>query len=321
MKVVVTGGAGFIGSNFLLELAKVKLMKTMEVTVIDSCTYASDFERCCGILNTMKFKKTKFIPDDITAMKPETMRAVQEAELIVHFAAESHVDNSIGNAMPFVMSNVVGTQCMLDAARSGLNCRLFMHVSTDEVYGSLGPFEEKSKETSLIKPNSPYSASKASSDLLVRSYIKTHNFPAIITRCCNNFGMFQHEEKLIPKMIKNIVQKKQLPIYGNGENIREWIDVRDHCRAIIHLAEHGTIGEVYNIGSGYELTNNDIVKALCELRKYPKENIVYTEDRKAHDYRYALDTTLLTSTGFELNHTFKKSLKETFNWYLNEYIG
>ena len=314
MKILITGGAGFIGSNFIEYVGQTIYAHLYDVVVVDSLTYASDYDRCKELLDNSNFKSTELIVADISERSTLLNDHVSKAEVIFHFAAESHVDNSIRDASPFINSNIVGTQNMIDMAHNGV-CNRFMHVSTDEVYGSLSFNDASSTEESPIAPNSPYSASKASSDLLVRSYVKTHGFPAITTRCCNSFGKYQDKEKLIPKMIDSANNNRTLMVYGTGENIREWIDVRDHCRAIWFLVRAGEVGEVYNIGTRVDKTNNVIVGDICDLMGYDSAQITHVEDRKGHDFRYSINSNKLLSLGFKPKYNYEETLRDTVKWY------
>jgi len=233
---------------------------------------------------------------------------------VVHFAAESHVDRSIISGRPFVLTNVLGTQTLLDHARK-LGVMRFVHVSTDEVYGTLGATGAFSEETPLA-PNSPYSSSKAGSDLLVRAAVHTHGFPALITRCSNNYGPYQFPEKFLPLMIANIGEGKSIPVYGDGLQIRDWLYVRDHCEAILAVLERGHVGEVYNIGGNNEMTNIALVKRVLKELSKPESLITYVKDRPGHDRRYAIDATKIRrELGWSPRYTFDQALPETIRWY------
>ncbi len=312
MNILVTGGAGFIGSNFIHHL----LEKRADIFVInvDKLTYAGNLANLKDISDTERYT---FIRADIADRK-----AIFEIfdefrpEAIVNFAAESHVDRSIEDAAPFIHTNVLGTQVLLAAALEYGTSRL-LHVSTDEVYGSLKESDPAFTETTSLAPNSPYSASKASSDLLVYSYHKTFGLDTVITRCSNNFGPYQFPEKLIPLMINNALKDKSLPVYGDGRNIRDWIYVTDHCRALFALLEKGRAGEVYNIGGNSERRNLEVVQAILKALDKPESLIEYVRDRPAHDWRYAIDSRKIKrETGWEPSVTFEDGLKSTVQWYL-----
>ncbi len=312
--VLVTGGAGFIGSNFVLMLAKER--PDWKIVNLDALTYAGNLEN----LKSIEARAGHvFVHGDIT--RPEDVARAFEAARkfggplsVVHFAAESHVDRSIQSGLPFVQTNVLGTQVLLDASRAA-GIERFVHVSTDEVYGSLGSSGFFTEDTP-IQPNSPYSASKAGSDLLVRAAIHTHHFPACITRCSNNYGPFQFPEKLIPLMIANASENKPLPVYGDGMNVRDWLYVVDHCEAILAVLERGALGEVYNIGGHNEHPNIFIVKrVLAELGK-PESLIQYVKDRPGHDRRYAIDAGKIErELGWRPRYSFEQALPLTIRWY------
>ncbi len=311
--VIVTGGAGFIGSNFVHML--VELRPDWHVVNLDALTYAGNRENLASVEARPNYK---FVHGDITRTE-DVERAFAAAAhgsriSIVHFAAESHVDRSIQSGLPFVTTNVVGTQVLLDVARARGVAR-FVHVSTDEVYGSLG---EKGafREDTPLAPNSPYSASKAASDLLVRAACHTHGFPACITRCSNNYGPYQFPEKLLPLVIANANEDKPLPIYGDGLYVRDWLYVRDHCEAILAVLEQGQIGEVYNIGGNNELANIDLVKRVLAALKKPESLITYVKDRPGHDRRYAIDASKIRrDLGWEPRFGFDQGLALTLAWY------
>ena len=311
--VLVTGGAGFIGSNFVHMLAE--LRPDWRVVNLDALTYAGNLEN----LKPLDGKKSHvFVHGDIT--KPEDVEkaftSAQGAKAlhVVHFAAESHVDRSILGGLPFVTTNVVGTQVLLDAARRHGVAR-FVHVSTDEVYGSLGP-TGLFTETTPLAPNSPYSASKAGSDLLVRAAHHTHGFATLITRCSNNYGPYQFPEKFLPLMIANASEDKPIPVYGDGLYVRDWLYVRDHCEAILSVLEKGKVGEVYNIGGNNEVANIDLVKAVLAALGKPESLITYVKDRPGHDRRYAIDASKIqTELGWAPRFTFRDALPLTIRWY------
>lgn len=309
MKILVTGGAGFIGSNFIHYM----LDKHPEDSIVnyDALTYAGNLNSLKGIENNPSYL---FIKGDIC--DAEAVNRVMEEhsiDTVVHFAAESHVDRSIDDASAFVRSNVLGTGVLLDAALKKKITR-FVHVSTDEVYGSTldGSFTELDN----LNPSSPYSASKAGSDLLARAYHTTFHLPVVITRCTNNFGPYQYPEKLIPRFVTNLLQDKKVPVYGTGQNIRDWLYVLDHCSAIDFVLRHGEAGEVYNIGGGNEWSNLEITERILESLGKERSMIEFVQDRPGHDLRYSLDTAKLRSMGWSPAYTFEEALRETVRWYV-----
>ena len=314
--VLVTGGAGFIGSNFVhLILAE---RPGWRLVNLDALTYAGNLENLAACEANPNYT---FLRGDIREAG-DVERALElcgdaQPISVVHFAAESHVDRSIQSGLPFVTTNVTGTQVLLDAARAR-GVERFVHVSTDEVYGSLGA-EGLFTEKTPLAPNSPYSASKTASDLLVRAAFHTHGFPGIITRCSNNYGPYQFPEKLIPLMIANAREDRPLPVYGDGMNVRDWLYVVDHCEAILAVLERGVPGEVYNIGGNNEYPNIDIVRrVLSELGK-PESLITYVKDRPGHDRRYAIDASKLErELGWSPRFEFETALPLTVAWYLSQ---
>ena len=313
--VLVTGGAGFIGSNFIQMLREDR--PDWQIVNLDALTYAGNLENLKGIEGDPNYT---FVHGDIT-LEADVVRAFDAAgesgiSDVVHFAAESHVDRSILSGLPFVNSNVMGTQMILDESRKR-DVGRFVHVSTDEVYGSLGKTGFFTESTPLA-PNSPYSASKAGSDMLVRAAHQTHGFPALITRCSNNYGPYQFPEKLIPLMIANAREDKGLPVYGDGMQIRDWLYVRDHCEAILAVLERGAVGDVYNIGGHNEYPNIDIVKNILEHLGKPESLIEYVKDRPGHDRRYAIDAKKIDDElGWRPQYTFEQALPMTIQWYLD----
>ena len=309
-KILVTGGAGFIGSNFIRVLLQ---GGGCEIVNVDSLTYAGNLESLHDVADDERYS---FVRADIA--ERDVMAAVfseHRPEIVVHFAAESHVDRSVLDASAFVRTNVMGTQVLLDVSRA-TGVQRFVHVSTDEVYGSLGATGAFREDTPLA-PNSPYSASKTASDLLVRAAFHTHGFPSVTTRCSNNYGPYQFPEKLIPLMITNALEDKSLPVYGDGKNVRDWIYVTDHCRGIQAVMDRGRDGEVYNIGGKSEKQNIEVVKTLLATLGKSEDLITYVTDRPGHDLRYAIDNTKIRSElGWEPEHTFEKALEETVSWYL-----
>lgn len=307
--IFVTGGAGFIGSNFVHFLSK----KTdEEIIVLDKLTYAAD-------LNNLKPLQTKVVQVDLSdrTCLVDVFKEYKPSK-IFHFAAESHVDNSIKDVMPFVESNIIGT---INLLKSAIDCQveMFHHISTDEVYGSLNYEDPSFTEKTSYDPQNPYSASKAASDHFVMAFHNTYGIPVKLTNCSNNYGPRQNEEKLIPKTITNILQGKKIPIYGRGENIRDWIYVEDHCEAIYEVFKHGRVGEKYNIGGECEVKNIDLVKTLLNLIGKSEDLIEYVTDRPGHDLRYSINNAKIKS---EINWTPKYSLErgleKTIEWYKND---
>jgi dTDP-glucose 4,6-dehydratase len=308
MKILVTGGAGFIGSNFIHYI--VSEHPDWEVTNLDKLTYAGNLENLKEIENHPCYH---FVKGDIADRELVDKLLRQGFDAIVNFAAESHVDRSIMDASPFVETNIKGTQILLEGARQYKVMR-FIQVSTDEVYGSI----EKGKftEESPLSPSSPYSASKAAADLLCHAYWKTYQLPVIITRCSNNYGPFQFPEKLVPLAITNALENKPIPIYGDGLNVRDWIYVLDHCRALDFVLEKGKPGEIYNIAANNERTNLELVSRLLDIMNKPQSLITFVADRPGHDRRYALGTTKIArELGWKALYSFEKALQATVDWY------
>lgn len=307
MHILITGGCGFIASNFvhyLLERYDYRIIN------LDALTYAGNPENLREFENNPRYKFIHGRIEDVNAVK----KALRGVDRVVHFAAESHVDRSITNAQPFIQTNVAGTQVLLDACRQAKIDR-FIHVSTDEVYGSLGD-KDRFTETTPLAPNSPYAASKAASDLLVRATAKTHGLPAIITRCSNNYGPYQFPEKLIPLMITNALEDKPLPVYGDGLNVRDWIHVTDHCAALDTVLHRGIVGETYNIGGESERKNIDVVKTILRLLEKSESLITFVDDRPGHDRRYAMDIKKIKrQLKWSPAVTFEKGLELTIDWY------
>jgi len=315
-KVIVTGGLGFIGSN-LINILKEKYF----VINIDKVTYASNFNNIRPEIKNYQFYKQDinnkiFIKNILKKFNPS---------IIFNLAAETHVDRSIDGPKKFIESNILGVFNLLEAIRDYKKKIKLIHISTDEVYGDIKK-NYKSKEEDRYNPSSPYSASKASGDLLIKSYIRTYKIPAIITNCCNNFGPNQYPEKLIPTIIYNILNNKPIPIYGRGKNIREWIYVEDHCKALIKIAEKGVIGENYNIGSGTVLNNVQIAeKIISNFKKiiYPqniKTEIYFVKDRPGHDLRYCLNSSKIKNKlKWKCESNFDQRIKETIIWYINKF--
>jgi dTDP-glucose 4,6-dehydratase len=314
--VLVTGGAGFIGSNFLHFLARER--PDWKLVNLDALTYAGNLENLTALERHPGYA---FVRGDITVEEDVAAAFERAQELggdgplsVVHFAAESHVDRSILSGLPFVRTNVLGTQVLVDAARARA-VRRFLHVSTDEVYGSLGAEGSFTEETPLA-PNSPYAASKAASDLVVRAACHTHGFPGLITRCSNNYGPYQFPEKLIPLMIANASEGTPLPVYGDGLHVRDWLYVEDHCSALLAALERGRVGEVYNIGGNNELPNIEIVRRILAELGRPESLIRFVPDRLGHDRRYAIDASKARrELGWEPVHALAEGLPLTIRWY------
>lgn len=309
MRLLVTGGAGFIGSNFIRYILSEH--PDWQVVNLDKLTYAGNLENLKDIENN---KSYSFVKGDISDRELISSLLQQGTEAIVNFAAESHVDRSIMDASPFIETNIKGTQTLLDGAHK-YGIRRFIQVSTDEVYGSTesGKFTEQS----ALSPNSPYAASKTSADLLALAYWRTHQLPVIITRCSNNLGPFQFPEKLIPLAITNVMENKPIPIYGDGLNIRDWIYVIDHCRAIDMVLRKGEPGEVYNISAEQEQSNLDLINQLLDIMEKPRSLISFVKDRPGHDRRYALDAGKITrELGWSPKFSFNEALATTIDWYI-----
>lgn len=313
MRVLVTGGSGFIGSNFIRFL--IEKYPNHEIVNIDKLTYAGNIENLRDIEN---HKNYSFVKGDICE-KDKVEDLVSNCDIIVNFAAESHVDRSIASSYEFIKTNILGTHNLLEAARLNGNTR-FHHISTDEVYGSLGEKGLFSENTNY-DPRSPYSASKASADHLVRSYFHTYNLPVTITNCSNNYGPYQHPEKLIPLFITNLIEGKQVPVYGTGSNVRDWLFVKDHCAAIDLVIQKGNLGETYCIGGDCEKTNFEITKLLLSKFNLDEERIDYVKDRKGHDFRYAIDASKIKrQLGWSPDYEFSEGIEETIKWYQDNRI-
>ena len=311
-KILVTGGCGFMGSDFIRYM-----VETSQVMIVnlDKLTYAGNPENLKSVEQNPNYHFIRGDIADQTAVNETLASLAGQAgiEAVVNFAAESHVDRSIMGAEAFVHTNVLGTQVLLEAARK-LGVSRFIQISTDEVYGTLGT-EGKFTEESPLRPNSPYAATKAAADLICRSYFKTYGFPVIITRSTNNFGPYQFPEKLIPLFVTNALEGKTLPLYGDGLNMREWLFVRDHSRAIERVLEKGTSGEIYNIATGTELTNLEITKAILRVLERDESLIEFVKDRPGHDRRYALDWAKLRRLGWGPQAKFEETLRQTVAWY------
>jgi len=312
MKLLVTGGCGFIGSNFVLYM--LESHPDVQIVNLDLLTYAGNLE---NLQDAAAYgDRHRFVRGDITDCDLVLSLTSEQPDAVINFAAESHVDRSIMDCARFVSTNVVGAQVLLDACREHGIGR-FVQISTDEVYGSLeisdGPFTEGHH----LAPNSPYAASKAAADLLVRAYHKTHGLDAVITRCSNNYGPYQFPEKLIPLMITNALQDKEMPVYGDGKNVRDWIHVVDHCRAIDRVLRDGRSGEVYNIGGNSELHNIDIVRHICSRLGKSECLIRFVKDRPGHDLRYAMEASKLKGElDWEPSIRFEDGLNHTISWYI-----
>jgi len=307
-RILITGGAGFIGSNFIRHI--LNKYADYHVTNLDKLTYAGNPD---NLKDISKNKRYKFVKGDIADAKV-VEKAMKGCDIIINFAAETHVDRSIHGAAEFVRTNVFGTHTLLEAAKK-LGTKLFIQISTDEVYGSIA--EGSFKETDPLLPNSPYSSTKAGSDLLARSYFVTYKLPVIITRSSNNFGPNQYPEKVIPLFITNLLRNKKVPLYGDGMNVRDWLYVVDNCEAIDLVMHKGKAGEIYNIGGTTEITNLELTHIVLEMLGKDKRSIEYVKDRLGHDRRYSLDITKLKRLGWSPRYDFKEALETTIAWYKN----
>ncbi|MCK5061490.1 dTDP-glucose 4,6-dehydratase [Candidatus Parcubacteria bacterium] len=311
MKLLVTGGAGFIGSNFI----RYWLKKHPDDSIInlDVLTYAGNLESLKDIEKNPNYRFIKADVCDVDIMND----LVSQVDLIVHFAAESHVDRSIQSSQDFIRTNVEGTRVLLDAAKNSGGIR-FHHISTDEVFGSLGLKDRAFNENTPYDPRNPYSASKAASDHLVRSYFYTHKLPITISNCSNNYGHYQFPEKLIPLFVTNLLEDKKVPVYGDGMNIRDWIHVDDHNQGVEEIIRKGRVGETYLLGGDNELTNLELTKIILDLMDKDEKMIDYIKDRPGHDLRYATDfSRTRKELGWQPRVKFKDGLKETIDWYKN----
>jgi len=310
MQIIVTGGCGFIGSNFVRLILAEK--PGWRVINVDKLTYAGNPANLADLESNPDYR---FVKADICDKAAMTRVFAEKPDAVVHFAAESHVDRSITGPEIFVQTNVMGTQILLECARDAKTAR-FLHVSTDEVYGTLGPTGYFTEETPYA-PNSPYSASKAGSDLLVRAYHHTFGMDTVITNCSNNYGPYQYPEKLIPLLITNLMDGLTIPIYGKGENVRDWLHVEDHCRGILLALEKGKAGETYNIGGNNEWKNIDIAHEILKLMGRDESSIRYVTDRLGHDLRYAIDSSKIQrELGWKPKHRFETGLPATVQWYM-----
>jgi dTDP-glucose 4,6-dehydratase len=304
--LLVTGGAGFIGSNFIRHI--LNKYRDYRVRNLDKLTYCGNLE---NLRDVERNRNYKFYLGDIADARLVS-RLVKGCDVILNFAAETHVDRSIRDPASFIRTNVFGTYTLLEAAKR-FGTKLFIQISTDEVYGSI--LEGAFKEGDPLRPNSPYSASKASADLLARSYFVTYKLPAIITRSSNNFGPYQYPEKVIPLFITNALENKKVPLYADGMNVRDWLFVIDNCEAIDLIMHKGEVGGIYNIGAGHEITNLELTKTILELLGKPENLIQHVPDRPGHDKRYALDITRARALGWSPSHDFRAALEETIRWY------
>lgn len=307
MNILVTGGAGFIGSNFVRYCRERR--PTDRIVVLDALTYAGNVK---SLAPHVKLIHGNICDDSLVS---RVLHGYQ-IDVIVHFAAESHVDRSIDDPQVFLRTNVMGTATLLERARQA-HIKQFIHVSTDEVYGDLPAFGAGFTESTPIAPRSPYAASKAASDMLALAWHETYGFPVIITRCSNNYGPYQHPEKFIPKMILNALHDRPLPVYGQGANVRDWIHVEDHCAAIARVLEKGEYGEVYNIGARSERSNLEVAKAILKITEKPNHLLCFVKDRPGHDFRYAVNPSRIEKAlGWQCSpRSFEERLRDTINWY------
>ncbi len=309
MKILVTGGCGFIGSNFVRHM--LRKYPDYEIRNLDALTYAGNPENLKALQDSKNYQFIKGRIQDREVVE----RAVSGCDAVVHFAAESHVDRSIHDAQPFLMTNIVGLQVLLDAALSE-KVKRFVHISTDEVYGCFETEEGSFTEESPLMPNSPYAASKAGGDLLLRSYIKTYGLDAIVVRPSNNYGPYQFPEKLIPLMVTNLIDGLKVPVYGRGVNIRDWLFVEDTARAVDLILHKGKIGEIYNVGGGNEKRNIEVVRRVLEIMGLGEDYIEYVPDRPGHDFRYSIDSSKIKAElGWSPEVSFEEGLQRTVNWY------
>lgn len=317
MNILVTGGAGFIGSNFIFHL--LRTYPSYRIICVDKLTYAGNLSTLTSVMDNPNYRFAKADIGDREAINQ--LFAEEKPDMVVNFAAESHVDRSINNPGIFLETNILGTDVLMDACLK-YGIKRYHQVSTDEVYGDL-PLDRPDllfTETTPLHPSSPYSSSKAAADLLVLSYFRTYGLPVTISRCSNNYGPYQYPEKLIPLMIVNALNNQQLPVYGNGQNVRDWLYVEDHCRAIDLVIHKGREGEVYNIGGHNEMANINIVKLICKELGKSEDLITYVADRKGHDLRYAIDPTkIYTELGWLPETKFANGIKKTIQWYLDNH--
>jgi dTDP-glucose 4,6-dehydratase len=309
MRILVTGGAGFIGSNFIKLVIEGSLGGIRSITVLDKLTYAGTLTNLSGLPeDSFEFVQGDICDQDLV------QSLAKSHDAIINFAAESHVDRSITGSRDFVLTNVLGTHTLLDAARIG-DVGVFVQVSTDEVYGSI--VEGSWPETDPLLPNSPYAASKASADMMARSYHRTHGLDVRITRCSNNYGPRQFPEKIVPLFVTNLMDGLKVPVYGNGANVRDWLHVDDHCRGIHAVLSRGQAGEIYNIGGGTELSNMEMSRMILSLMSKDESSIEYVQDRPGHDFRYSVDITKISrELGYQPQVDLEHGLRETIEWYL-----
>lgn len=308
MRLLVTGGAGFIGSNFIRHM--LEKYPDVRITNLDKLTYAGNPDNLKDIEDDERYD---FVKGDVCD-KGTVERLVKEADAIAHFAAETHVDRSIIDAGSFVLTDVFGTYRLLEAAKR-FGIERFVHISTDEIYGSIN--DGKFREGDLIRPRNPYSASKAGAELLAMSYFTTHGLPVVVTRSSNNYGPYQHPEKLIPRFVTNALKGEKLPLYGDGKNVRDWLHVKDNCSAIDMVLRKGKSGEVYNVGGGNEKQNIEITRIILDHLGKPGSLIEFVKDRKGHDRRYALDSEKIRKLGWKPESDFESDLRKTVEWYKN----
>jgi len=309
VRILVTGGAGFIGSNFVRRIVDGTFSGFSSITVLDKLTYAGTLTNLFGV----PAGSYKFVEGDICDSEL-VEDLVKEHELVVNFAAESHVDRSISGAKEFVVTNILGTQTLLEAVKKS-DAKTYLQVSTDEVYGSIT--KGSWPEADPLLPNSPYAASKASADLICRSYFKTHGLDIRVTRCSNNYGRNQFPEKVIPLFVTNLIDNKKVPVYGSGTNVRDWLHVDDHCYGIYLALTKGKAGEIYNIGGGKELSNIELTKTILSLMGKDESSINYVDDRKGHDLRYSVDISkAIKELGYMPRNNWEDGLQQTIEWYL-----
>ena len=306
MKILITGGAGFMGSNAVKYF--LRNYPDVQIVNLDKLTYAGNLENLKDVENNPRYN---FIKGDIADEKIVD-EAAKDVDVIINYAAETHVDRSILGPKAFITTDVLGTYALLEAAKK-YNIKKYIQISTDEVFGSIN--DGKFTEESPFEPNSPYAASKAGGDHLCRAYFKTYNIPVIVTHSCNFFGPYQYPEKLIPLFITNLLEGKKVPVYGDGQQVREWIFAKDHCRAIDTILQKGVIGEVYNIGAGSEVSNIEITKILLKELGKDESFINYVKDRPGHDRRYAIDSSKLRALGWQPKTNFENGIKQTVSWY------
>ncbi|MEE9145186.1 MAG: dTDP-glucose 4,6-dehydratase [Candidatus Binatia bacterium] len=314
LTVLITGGCGFIGSHFVRLILRER--PNWKVINVDKLTYAGNFENILDLKDLTAPPRYRFVRADIADFSQiSKIFDSQKIDIVVNLAAETHVDRSLLDSAPFLQTNVEGTRVLLDISRTHEISR-FLQVSTDEVYGSLGPTDKPFTEQSLLHPNSPYAASKAASDLFVRAYHHSYGFPAIVTRCGNNYGPYQFPEKFLPLFITNALDNQTLPLYGDGQHIRDWIHVEDHAQALLQVLEQGTTGEVYNVSADQEQTNQQMAEWMFDILQKPRDLIRHVQDRPGHDRRYGLDATKIRSElGWQPSISLYQGLKDTIRWY------